>query len=137
MLQGDNPQRLSKLIPRWVGQSFEVSAFTVGGKIAPGTPTEDIVSWIDKTEILEDFILHYADEATYFILFDELDEDYADVIERSQSNEYLDLIFSLFKAVEDVAAIFPRPKYAINPVIFLRDDIYSLLKNTDKAKWSD
>ena len=34
-------------------------------------------------------------------------------------------------------SIFPRPKFAISPVVFLRDDIYSLLKNTDKAKWSD
>lgn len=43
----------------------------------------------------------------------------------------------MFKAVQDIKNIFKLSNLHINPIIFLRDDIYDLIKDTDKNKWSD
>jgi hypothetical protein len=127
---------LARLIPVWVGRQFEFSAFGVGAKYGSGQLSTHPVSWIDKTIYLEDFILSNCDKSSYFIVFDELDEDYKDVIEKFQSNEYIDLLVSLFKAVQDVRSIFHN-KLNIFPIVFLRDDIYDLLSDADKNKWND
>lgn len=71
------------------------------------------------------------------MLFDELDEDYKDVAETYKRSEYIDLLTSLFKAIQDVKSKFPSSKYGLCPVAFLRDDIYDLLLDPDKNKWKD
>lgn len=81
-------------------------------------------------------LLRYSGSATYFILFDELDEDYRDLAKTDQLEEYVALITSLFKAVQDVRMIF-ETKHRVFPVIFLRDDIYDLVQDSDKNKWRD
>ena len=81
-------------------------------------------SWVDYTDYLEDLLSKYVGDATYYILFDELDEDYRDIINANQYNQYTALITSLFKAVQDVRTIFDSTSSAnLYPVIFLRDDI--------------
>jgi hypothetical protein len=50
--------------------------------------------------------------------------------------QYSSLITSLFKAVQDVRTTFEK-KLRIYPVIFLRDDIYELVQDSDKNKWGD
>ncbi|RYZ75755.1 MAG: hypothetical protein EOP04_32930 [Proteobacteria bacterium] len=52
-----------------------------------------------------------------------------------RSSLYFDLLTGLFKAVASVRSKFG--KKGVLPVIFLRDDIYSLLRNNDKNKWAD
>jgi hypothetical protein len=47
------------------------------------------------------------------------------------------LITSLFKAVQDVRYTFRGTKLNICPIVFLRDDIYSLVKDADKNKCRD
>lgn len=93
-------------------------------------------SWIDKVNNLEDIILEYCDESKYFIIFDELDEDYRS-IKSTDHLLYNYLLTSLFKAVQDVKYTFNTTKIKICPVVFLRDDIYSLIKDADKNKWRD
>ncbi len=46
-------------------------------------------------------------------------------------------VTGLFKAVQDVKAVFDGDNYRILPVIFLRDDIYELIQDSDKNKWND
>lgn len=88
--------------------------------------------------MLEDVILKYADNARYFVIFDELDEDYRDVIQKAQFDQYTALVTSLFKAVQDVKSVFKdRGRYQILPVVFLRDDIYEIIQDADKNKWND
>jgi hypothetical protein len=77
------------------------------------------------------------DDAHYFIVFDELDEDYAYMLEPTRKQQYYALLTSLFKAVQDVKATFPSTKHTILPVIFLRDDIYEGVRDPDKTKWMD
>jgi hypothetical protein len=138
LLPSDDITNISRLIPRWVGRDFELKIFGSGGRIGVDKRSAvDATDWGAKVEILEKFISTQIDNASYFILFDELDEDYKDVIEKYQSHEYIDLITSLFKAVQDVRSIFKKDQRRIYPVIFIRDDIYELIQDSDKNKWND
>jgi hypothetical protein len=96
------------------------------------------IDWTEHVNYLEDILLKHAGTATYFVLFDELDEDYRDVIQADQYHQYTALITSLFKAVQDVRLTMAgNPSLRIFPVIFLRDDIYELVQDSDKNKWGD
>jgi len=44
---------------------------------------------------------------------------------------------SLFKAVQDIRSTFKSTILSICPIVFLRDDIYGLIKDADKNKWRD
>ena len=93
-------------------------------------------TWQERAQILEDIILEYVDNCEYYILFDELDEDYKDLFETEMSKQYIDLLIGLFKAVHDVRRKMRRGS-RIKPIVFLRSDIYDLLKDNDKNKWRD
>jgi hypothetical protein len=95
------------------------------------------VSLDQKAQLLEDFISKTVDDSHYYVIFDELDEDYRDLITKGRNNEYTDLLTSLFKAVQDIRSVFRESKRHIYPVIFLRDDIYDILSDPDKTKWGD
>lgn len=129
---------LSRRIGKWVGKEFGISLFGLSLKIAHQSPGSSPQSWVDHVDFLEDLILKYAGSATYFVLFDELDEDYRDIVHSDQYQQYSALITSLFKAVQDVRTTFSKigcPK--IYPIIFLRDDIYEIVQDADKNKWGD
>lgn len=67
---------------------------------------------------------------TFFVFFDELDEDYR--IE----NRYFDLIISLLKATYQIRCEIP-PTLALRPVVVLREDIFSQLDDHDLNKLDD
>lgn len=132
----DDNTSLSRRLNKWIGKEFGISLFGLSIKIAKqgGMPQ----SWTEHVDLLEDLIMQYSGDATYFVLFDELDEDYRDVTSQQQYQQYSSLITSLFKAVQDVRTTFSNqggPK--IFPVVFLRDDIYELVQDADKNKWGD
>lgn len=133
----DPIKSLERLVDKWTKKDFGISVlgtgFNLGGE---RTPHMDI-SWIDKVNILEDLLTNHLDDSKYFILFDELDEDYRDFKDENEKNTYLSLLTSLFKAVQDIRANFNSGSIKIFPVVFLRNDIYGLIKDSDKNKWSD
>lgn len=114
--------------------------FTLFGNGATaGVKAVDIpnnASWQERARILERLIEEYIDDSVYFILFDELDEDYKDVLQSEVSENYRNLLTSLFKAIQDVKRTVGRGR-SVRPVAFLRSDIYELLKDNDKNKWLD
>jgi hypothetical protein len=69
------------------------------------------------------------------VIFDELDEDYKDILEGEKYKRYTQLLTSLFKAVQDIRSKFIQS--AFYPIVFIRDDIYDVLQDPDKTKWSD
>lgn len=74
------------------------------------------------------------------IIFDALDDDYKsddDYIAPEGKKLYFALLTGLFKAVQDIKANFPSSQYKIQPIIFLRDDIYRQINDSDKTKWED
>lgn len=56
-------------------QRFWIGVLGVGFNYERERTTEEI-TWIDTIEVLERVILDYCDDARYYFLFDELDEDY-------------------------------------------------------------
>jgi curved DNA-binding protein CbpA len=86
---------------------------------------------------MEQLIVRNIDRAKYFIVFDELDEDYRNYWDKDIRTRYLSLITSLLKATSNVRRVFSDHDCNIFPIVFLRDDIYELLSDPDKNKWED
>jgi hypothetical protein len=127
---------LQRWIKKWTANDYSLSILGTGGKI--GLKEVTITdSWISRTDTLESVIAEYIDESTYYVVFDELDEDYKNIIDKSQYESYTHLLTGLFKAVQDIKSIFKDARFKIYPIIFLRDDIYSVLTDADKTKWDD
>ncbi len=135
----DPIKSLSRTITRWTSAEFGGQVLGTGGgfKLAKDT-TNQSYTWIEKLNFLEDIITEHCDDSTYMVVFDELDEDYRDVIRNPESfTQYKYLLTSLFKAVQDVKYFFKDTGKNIKPVVFLRDDIYSIIQDADKNKWRD
>ena len=129
---------LAKDIREWTSTKFNISllGFGLGGE-GKKNVVEDNTNWIDKVSILEEVIQEYAGDANYYIVFDELDEDYHNVKEKEHLEYYIPLLTGLFKAVQNIKCTFNNGNINIYPVVFLRDDIYSQIRDSDKNKWND
>lgn len=128
---------LSRWISRWTATDFNLSILGTGGG-AKGQFVKDEPNWIERVDVLERIVVQHIDEANYFILFDELDEDYRDMVNNAQNAAYTALLTGLFKAVQDIKAVLRKNNISnVFPVVFLRDDIYSTVQDPDKTKWND
>ena len=137
-IYGHDNLTLDRRLSKWVGKEFSLSILGLSIKVSRDPEKANQLSWIERVAVLEDIILNYVDNARYFIIFDELDEDYRNIIEQAQYNQYTALVTSLFKAVQDIKGIFKdRGRYKILPIVFLRDDIYEIIQDSDKNKWND
>jgi len=137
-IYGTDTTTLDRRLSKWVGKEFSVSLFGLSIKVSRDPEKAKELSWIERVSVLEDVILKYADNARYFVIFDELDEDYRNIIQQAQYEQYTALVTSLFKAVQDVKSVFKdKDRYRILPVVFLRDDIYEIIQDADKNKWND
>lgn len=125
--------RLPRIVQKWTEVDFEISEI---GKQST-TLKSSGMTWIDKVNILEDIIVEHLDDSSYYVIFDELDEDYRDIKNKAEAIPYNNLMTSLFKAVQDIRNVFRPLNKKIIPIIFLRDDIYGIIKDPDKNKWSD
>jgi len=123
---------LTKLTDRGGGFKIVGSGVDVSSK---SIVVENDTPWHKRVDALEEAILTHLDGSTYYILFDELDEDYKDVLEIKASKNYFDLLIGLFKAVYDIKRRLRG--LSVFPVVFLREDIYDLLRDNDKNKWRD
>lgn len=130
--------QLNKKVKKWVATDFNVNILDFGAEIG-GLHKEcnEEESWIKRCDMLERVIQQFAGESKYYVLIDELDEDYRDFITQNEKDLYVQLLTSLFKAVQDIKSVFYRTELKIIPVVFLRSDIYSLIRDSDKNKWSD
>ena len=128
-------KNLRRVIGQWVNKEWSMKFFGLGGKFTISDNEKQ--SWIEKVDVLEDVITEHIDDSNYYILFDELDEDYSNIVKQGGQSNYLALITSLFKAVQDIKQVFSEQGNTVKPVIFLRDDIYDLLTDSDKNKWND
>lgn len=136
-IYGDNSiKSLNRLIEKWTSNAFGAQIFGVGFNYSREIQKQQ-ATWIDSIEILQEIIIKYCDTAKYFIIFDELDEDYKDFQSPKELNNYMCMLTSLFKAVQDVRSIFDSEGKHIFPIVFLRSDIYARLKDSDKNKWRE
>lgn len=124
---------------KWTKKSFGGSILKIfsatSAKDVQNFPLEEI--WSDLIPHMEQIILEHVDDSKYFIVFDELDEDYRNYWDDENRDRYVPLILSLFKAVSNVRRVLANARAKILPIVFLRDDIYELLTDPDKNKWED
>ena len=128
---------LDKLVSRWTTSGFGVEIAGCGINLDRVNKDDADITWMEKTDNFEDVIEQYIDDSYYYILIDELDEDYRDFDDEKQRKTYIYLLTSLFKAVQNIRAYFKDGPAKIRPVVFLRSDIYAFLKDSDKNKWSE
>lgn len=129
---------LARTISKWTSNEFQITALGVSiTRSKTRSAIDNNTAWIERVEILEKLIEDHLDDSSYLIIFDELDEDYKDISATVTNEQYKSLLTSLFKAVQDIRSVFPVHRYRILPLLFLRDDIYDILKDPDKTKWSD
>lgn len=132
----DVGKALSATVERWTDFKFDIKAFDYGFGVAAGRKLEGKNDdWVRRVSTIENFLDGVLGGNTYVVMFDELDEDYKDIVDLARLKEYTELLTGLFKAAQDVKARFS--KFKIHPVIFLRDDIYDVLQDPDKTKWLD
>jgi hypothetical protein len=94
----------------------------------------------ERADILFQFLAPELEKTDmrYYLVFDELDEDYTTRSTEADRGRYLDLIVSLFKAVREIRSA--GSDYVLQnvfPIVLLRDDIFGLLQYNDRAKWTD
>lgn len=94
-------------------------------------------TWLELSEILEKIIINYCKNEKYFIIFDELDEDYRNFESKEAEYNYKCMLTSLFKAVQDIKSNITKLGIKVYPIIFLRSDIYERIDYSDKNKWSE
>lgn len=140
ILPKTDASHLSRDIRKWTGFEFGAQLSEKIGFLNIKIDTsiyKNTTSWVDRVNILEDLIVKYCDKSNYYLVFDELDEDYSAFNSIKDHESYIELLKGLFKAVQSVKAIFREYNLNIRPIIFLRDDIYAQIKDSDKNKWSD
>ena len=94
-------------------------------------------SLTDRADILSRFLGTELAESSskYYIVFDELDEDYTSSASAEDRADYFALVTNLLKAVRLIRSD-SRFKNVF-PIVLLRDDIYNLLQDPDREKWMD
>ncbi|MER8504786.1 cold shock domain-containing protein [Mesorhizobium sp. M1339] len=128
---------LGTIVGKWIAGDFGINVLGSGINVTNWLRNKKKATLQEKVENLEAFVLKNIPDQKIFVLFDELDEDYKDVFASYNKSNYLDLLTSLFKAVQDVRSSITSKGKKLYPVIFLRDDIYDLIKDADKNKWRD
>ena len=115
---------LRKLLNGWISKEFGFSILgnTINIKLEKDLGKFNQSTWVQKIDILEDIIDEYIDDSKYYIIFDELDEDYRSFATIEEKSNYDFLITSLFKAVQDVKNSFKDKKNSVNIITFLMDE---------------
>lgn len=132
----DNKSKLSRLIEKYTVNEFGFQILSSGMNVG-GERRKAEISWTEIIDILEDTILEHIDHSRYYIVFDELDEDYKNFRDEQEKSNYFDMVTGLFKAIQDVRSLFGERDINVYPIVFLRTDIYNLITYSDKNKWSD
>jgi hypothetical protein len=116
--------------------SLEILGSTIGTGVMPMKDDREL-TWIEQVDLFENIICNYIDDSKYMIILDALDADYNNLLSEEKRNIYFSLLTSLLKAVQEIKSIFPILKYKFQPIVFLRDDIYKEIKDSDMTKWQD
>jgi len=133
-----NSDALGSIIGKSILGDFSISAAGNGFSFANWGKKKAEPTLAEKVDNLEAFLLrNLLPNKQYLVLFDELDEDYKDVQATYKKSKYIDLLTSLFKAVQDIFGVFKEHRIDLLPVVLLRDDIYDQIQDPDKNKWSD
>ena len=136
-IQEEIPQDLSRAVSEYIKQitdlSFGLKILGSGGDASTKRALHKQETPIyERVAILENIIDEHIDGSTYYILYDELDDDF-DRESAHPESTYIKLLGGLFRATDDIRARF-ADRAKVFPIVFLRGDIYDLMQDNNKAK---
>ena len=127
---------LARSVKTITSKGYSLNLAWFGGGFQSDGESVDL-DYVKANETMRKFILSVIDDGEYYVIFDELDEDYRDVLSPDRRDAYFELLISLFKASQVIRTEFAKTNVNIRPIIFLRDDIFDLCRDVDKNKWLD
>lgn len=138
IFQLDIERSLSDAISKITDRDFSVNLFGLGAGVGPKTTSSFETNLDARVKFLYRYVEQNICDSKYFVIFDALDEDYKDVLNDPDKNNYFHLLIGLFKAAQNIRRYYLRSdKIKIVPLIFLRNDIFDLCRDPDKNKWLD
>lgn len=138
LFASDLREALPSTIGRWISGGFHFKFWEIGlGVKAARQFTDNQRSLAERAEVLKQFLLPSIGKSQYFVVFDELDEDYTSSASTQEREEYFALLTSLLKAVQLIREEFRESAPGVRPIVLLRDDIFKQLSDSDRAKWTD
>jgi len=127
-------EKTNKLIKKIDEVSFGLNVLGSGFDIGVSKNNTQI-AWTAQLELFKEVFKTINLNEKYYLLFDELDEDYKEFIDSKERKRYISMLTSLFKSVQYIRQTAISKN--IMPIVFLRTDIYSQLTDADKNKWSE
>ena len=132
----DIESALSDWIEQLSRPSVSLQLLGVGGSYNQKSESrENVLPLSERCKILERMINNNIDGCSYYVLFDELDEDFNDPEDINYDSQYINLITNLFKAIAEIRSSLQA--HSVFPVLFLRDDIFDRIQYSDRGKWRD
>ncbi len=135
---------LDDLLPTVKQWTIGANLAALGGLNASRTsePTTQL-SWADKIGACRSAIKEFADDCSYWVFLDELDEDYEYF--ESRGAQFNELMAGLFRGVISANAFFRTLSSSISSdappkiraVAVLRDDIFSSIRDNQRNSWMD
>ena len=92
---------LSRSVRTITSREYNLSFLGIG---AGGSSSSEVdrFDFPAANSTLADFIQEKIDDSEYYVIFDELDEDYRDVLNPDRKSGYFELLISLFKAAQSI-----------------------------------
>jgi hypothetical protein len=136
----DDPVRaLSTTLTKWTTGKIEIPDFGLGsgGATVERERQQNDQSLGERVARLEEFVMNNMPNSEYFILFDNLHEDYSGEKGSGEDSAYFRLLTGLISGATNLSSKFKDQKKKLHPVVFVRDDIYDRLQHSDKNHWED
>jgi len=133
----DDPTKaLSLTLTKWTSGKLEIPDFGFGatGGSIERAHIQNEQSLGERVARLEEFIARAAPDTTYYLLFDDLHEDYTG---EKDDSEYFIVLTGLISAITHLRTKFRKQGKQIIPIAFVRDDIFGRLRHSDKNHWVD
>lgn len=129
---------LARQISRWLSAKIKLQVMGNGFALEGVRElTDNPASFLERGDALRDFLMPHLGDSRYYVVFDELDDDYNAMGSSVERSDYLALLTSLLKAVQLVRDETGGRESAIYPIVLLRDDIFAQLRDSDRNKWLD
>lgn len=115
---------------------FGVSAIDAGGHFELSRDLlDEEIDIPSAVRAMEDRLSGGGLTSTYYIIIDQLDDSFREMVDPSTREKYVSLITGLLKASAYLNNHSRKNGNNIFPIVCIRNDIYDLVEDADKSKW--
>lgn len=124
-------------ISKWTSIKVSLNVFNIGG--GEFELSRDIfdpkVPIGRRVALFEESLALVKTNSEFFILFDQLDEGFSEIVLEKRRQPFIELVTGLLKSVSSVTSFGKSIGIKIVPIVFLRNDIFDLVTDPNKSKW--